>query len=288
MLWAAGCANTNRTSGVGTGPASPFTYAIMLHLPIGEDLTPEQREHAFEFAQATLLTAGLVQPEDRFIDDAERAEVLFRARVEGGEVTEIASISPLPDPTATYASASSPPTGSWIYGPPVFHSLVFGIGAYDHPHNYIHNRYPIPGPGWGYPQYERPRRYEGPRRPRNDDQDNDNRPGRRPRDERGDQPDGRGNPGRPDRPEPSVPRPPRGYTGSDSSPSNSDRVSPRMRGPVRLTPPASPMPRSPAAAPVRSAPPPPPPPPPPPAPSNSSSSSNDDRGDSSTARRNLN
>jgi len=292
LLGFAGCNQAPRSTYAEGAPLGPFTYAIMLHLPIGEDLSDEQRSAAMDFARSTLLAAGLVKPEDRLIDDTERADVLFRARVENGEIAEIASIAALPDPTPApvYQSAAS---RSWVYGPPVYHSLVFGIAAYDHPYDYVHRRFAVPGPGWGIPGPGRWDRYDG----------------RRYRGDRNSVDDSFVGPPTPTAGERNAPR-----VGESPRPNrrDNDDVSPRMRGPVKVGVTPSPYPRTPVSAPGRPAPSPSPPPPShnvssasssrsstssysssassssTSSTSSSSSSSNSDRSDSSVERRNLN
>jgi hypothetical protein len=155
---------------------APLSYAIILYLGAGTDLTEEQRTYALSFARDTLLASGLVSPYDRLIDDVERAELLFRARMDDGKLVEIAGVPSVTNSTTVVLSELRRSNDriwwdtSYPYGPPTYYS---GINA----------GFPIPGPGWGHPR--RPRenqdyRDRGDRGNRGDrDRDDRNRGGER-------------------------------------------------------------------------------------------------------------
>lgn len=147
-MWS-GCV-TNHSNRELTAERNPLSYAIILYLGGGTELTEEERTYALSFARDTLLASGLVSPYDRLIDDPERAELLFRARLENGQLVEVAGVPSVTNQTTVVLTELRRTNDriwwdtSYPYGPPTYYSG-------------IHSGFPIPGPGWGHPR--RPRDY---------------------------------------------------------------------------------------------------------------------------------
>ncbi len=211
LILAGGCATSPRDSGrvVSRGP---ITYAIVLFLADDQPINAEERAYAMTFARDTLLASGVVGVEDRMIDDPERAEMLFRARMEDGQLVEIAGV-----PAVTTAQTVV------LSRPHYVQDRIWWDASYPlgYP-TYAHARsdFPVPGPGWGRP-------YPGGRYPdRGDRPDRDDRPDRPNRPERPDRDD------RPDRPKPNRPeRPNRPDFNPDLQPGPVERPAPRPERP---------------------------------------------------------
>lgn len=165
-----GCATTSRPPAAEARPAQ--TYAIILYVPEDEELDDQDRAYALAFARDTLLASGLVTPVDVMIDDVERAQLLFRARMEHGRLVEIAGV---PSVSNTRTVVLSQPRylndrifwdASYPYGFPPSYDSYYGS-------------YPVPGPGWGSPAYPRQRERNRPDRDGDRDRDHDHgRPGK--------------------------------------------------------------------------------------------------------------
>ncbi|MCC5023448.1 MAG: hypothetical protein J6386_11980 [Candidatus Synoicihabitans palmerolidicus] len=83
-------------------------------------------------------------PEDGLIDDAERAQLLFRARMENGQLGEIAGVPAVTEGRTVFLANPRRLTdriwwdASYPQGIPPYYG-----GGFD--------QFPSPGPGWGYP-----------------------------------------------------------------------------------------------------------------------------------------
>jgi hypothetical protein len=143
-------------------PSTPKTYAVLLFLPEGEEIAEAQRTELLSFARDTLLASGLVNPQDQLIDDAERAELLFRARVEGGQITEIAGV-PTFNSKSMIVLTQPRRIENRIWWDA---SYPFGYSSYRS--NYFNSGFLYPGPGWGSTNRVQDRPYRGRGRPPGD------------------------------------------------------------------------------------------------------------------------
>ncbi len=230
------CGTPYRTTSAAAPPRSPITYAIVLYLGDGETLDEDDRLNALALARDTLLAAGIITPQDRMISDVERAQQLYRARVENGVLTEIAGVPSVSNSTTVVLSRPH------YSGERLFWETSYPYG-YPGSFESIHSGFPLPGPGWGYPAYGRG---GYGRRDRDRDYRGDHRGGHRDDQQR-------------DRDRDRGPRPPR----TDDS-NNAGR---RMPDPNRDGSTFVPPPRPVSAPPPRMSPAPAPAPTPPPAPS---------------------
>ncbi len=155
-------------------PAPPQTYAVVLFLPEGEEITEEERVEVFAFARETLLASGLVQTQDVQIDDPERAELLFRARVQNGQLTEIAGV---PTFNQQHMVVLSQPRRAENR---IWWDAYYPFGYPTFNDSYYYSGFPYPGPGWGYPTHYHDRVNRGRGRPRGDYVDPDHRDQRPP------------------------------------------------------------------------------------------------------------
>ncbi len=229
-------------------PRTPITYAIVLYLPEGETLDDEARLNSLSLARDTLLASGIVTPQDQMISDVERAQQLYRARVENGVLTEIAGVPTVSNATTVVLSRPR------YYGERVYWDADYPFG-YPGTFDSLHGGFPVPGPGWGHPSYGRGRDrdwrdHDRRDRDRHDHGDRD-RPDRdrdrgdrdRDRDrvdrdrDRGDRDRDRGGVVRPGRPTPDL-TPPYNRQRPMPNPSPTPRPSP----PPRATPPPAPQP----------------------------------------------
>lgn len=297
ILFTGGCSTTRTARTTPPEALPPLTYAVVLFLREGETLDPVQRLATMGFARDTLLASGLIAPQDIQVEDPVQAQLVFRARVEGGQLVEIAGVAPITQGRAIVLNQPRRDEfdriwwdAAYPFGAPIGYDTWGGS-------------FPLPGPGWGYPSG----RYD-----RRDRRDHGGRPGRppgdRPKEDRPRNPDDRPRPPRPgdhvtpptpvDRPDaadrdsrrprhpldevegrrPDPALPPRSRTDfPERRPSNADR--PRLEtreapvprhspAPSRAAPPptvSAPRDRSPSPEPRYSAPPPRRDPPPPPA-----------------------
>ena len=221
---------------------APFTYAIILYMPEGENLDEDGRLHALSLARDTLLAAGLVTVQDRMISDPERAQHLYRAQIENGVLLEIAGVPSVSNSRTVVLSRPH------YYENRVMWDTRYPYGypsSYDTDYGY----FPLPGPGWGYPgvdrrrdrdrhDRDRPDRGPGGGRPDNKDKDRDkdrDRDRDRPRDpDRNNRPEiaNRGNPDPDRRPLPRI------QDGADSRTVPLPNPPGDRRGP-RATPPST-------------------------------------------------
>ena len=162
-----GCSTTNQVAEYDRASAEPQTYAVVLFIAEGEELAPEDREFAMTFARDTLLASGLVYPGDVMIDDIERADMLFRARIEGGQLTEIAAV---PGVTNSRSVVLSSPRRieDRIYWDDGYYTRSGYPGYYEG----IHSGFPIPAVGYGI---ARSRHHRDGHRNRDRDKRNRNR-----------------------------------------------------------------------------------------------------------------
>ena len=142
-------------------PASPppQTYAVLLFLSEGEEVADEQRTELISFARDTLLASGLVRPQDQLIDDPERAELLFRGRVQGGFLTEIAGV---PTFNQQHMVVLTQPRRAENR---IWWDAYYPFGYPSFNDDYYYSGFPYPGPGWGYPTQYRDRVNRGRGRP---------------------------------------------------------------------------------------------------------------------------
>lgn len=149
-------------------PLPPQTYAVILFLEEGDEINDEQRAELVSFARDTLLASGLVQPQDQLIDDPERAELLFRGRVQGGFLTEIAGV---PTYNQRHMVVLSQPRRAENR---IWWDAHYPFGSPSFNDDYYYSGFPYPGPGWGYPTRYRDRVNRGRGSP-HDYVDNDDR-----------------------------------------------------------------------------------------------------------------
>ena len=226
VLILAGCATRN-SEYAPPPPAPPKTYAVVLFLPEGEEIADAQRADILVFARETLLASGLVQEQDRLIDDPERAELLFRARVQGGQITEIAGV---PTFNSQHMVVLAEPRR---FENRIWWDAYYPFGYPSFNDNYFYSGFPYPGPGWGYPTHYNDRPNRGRGRPPGGDYVN--------RDQRPDNPDGSRPNRRPDVGDTSG-RPSRADRNRDTATPRPTRT-PSFRGDQRNLEPADPRPR---------------------------------------------
>lgn len=171
-----GCQTTHTVAPLPSAPIEPKTYAIVLFLPEGEEIADEQRTEILSFARDTLLASGLVLPLDQMVDDPERAELLFRGRVQGGFLTEIAGV-PTFNQQHTVVLSQPRRTEDRIWWDAYY---PFGYPSFND--DYYYSGFPYPGPGWGYPTQYHNRVNRGRGSP-HDYVDHDNRRVKKPRGE---------------------------------------------------------------------------------------------------------
>ena len=218
VLSVSGCSTTSYES---AAPArAPFTYAIILYMPEGENLDEDGRLHALSLARDTLLAAGLVTVQDRMISDPERAQFLYRAQIENGVLLEIAGVPSVSNSSTVVLSRPH------YYENRVMWDTRYPFG---YPSSYYDNDYgyfPLPGPGWGYPGVNRG--YDRDRnRDRHDGRDRE-KPNKGDRDgNRPDRPDRDRDPGRNDNPD--RDRNNRGVIANRGAPDPDRRPEPRIR-----------------------------------------------------------
>lgn len=247
-LLSAGCSTTSSSR---TGPIrSPITYAIVLYLAEGEQLDDTGRLNALSLARDTLLAAGIVTPQDQMISDLERAQQLYRARVENGVLTEIAGVPSVSNATTVVLSQPRYSSGR------LFWETSY---PYGYPYETYHAGFPVPGPSWGYSGYRDRRdrkerdhnrgkdrdrgdrnhqdgdRPDRPNRPDRGNHDQANAPGPRPNPHVKPE-DARRMPGRPDRGD-------RGDRGDRVTPSPRPRPSPAPEPPRTRPAPSVPEPK---------------------------------------------
>ncbi len=236
-LLSAGCSTTSSSRSAPT--RSPITYAVVLYLVEGEQLDDTGRLNALSLARDTLLAAGIVTPQDQMISDLERAQQLYRARVENGVLTEIAGVPSVSNATTVVLSQPRYNSGR------LFWETSYPYGS-PYPYESYYASYPVPGPSWGYPGYHRDRR---DRKDRDRDRDKGHDRGDRD-DHRGDRPD---RPNRPDRGDNGQVNAPGPRPNPNVKPEDGRRMPTRPDRGDRVTP--SPRPRpSPAPEPPRTRP----------------------------------
>lgn len=197
-------------------PPPPQTYAVLLFLSEGEEIADEQRAELISFARDTLLASGLVRPQDQLIDDPERAELLFRGRVQGGFLTEIAGV---PTFNQQHIVVLTQPRRAENR---IWWDAYYPFGYPSFNDDYYYSGFPYPGPGWGYPTPYRDRVNRGRGRP----------PGYVDHDHRDQRPPGGDN-------SPGGERPNRGDRNRDNV-DNRPSPSPNLRGVPRNLEPADP------------------------------------------------